>query len=274
MSLRSSLAAVAFVLMTLAAHAQSASMTTHPEQLVERFLVPIYAPGPTAGAFGSLWQTELSVLNTGGSQVFVSNLGFTSWLGFFPVALLPGTTTRDLFVTGLTGHVPAVVLRVAPQWADQLEFQLGLRDTSRQTESWGVWLPVVHESEFVSGQLHLLSVPTADEFRLMLRVYSLDGGGRTARVRIYGHPELGEVGGTFPPPPDTLLDEFSVWLEAPGGSRPAYAQVPDSVIRRAAGAHNRLRLTVEPEGAFGIWAMASVTNNVTQEVTMVMPGRR
>ena len=256
---------VALLLCAVTASAQSTD--------VEEFLIPIHPTGRAPGAFGSLWTSELTILNVGRTLARVENVGYVTPVGAAPLQLMPGTSYRvENYVLGLIDSIPAAVLRVDRQFVEQLEFHLRIRDLSREGERWGTWLPVVHQSRFEKGRLHLLDVPNDDRYRMMLRVYSLDAARRSVRVRIFGTP-LGGL--SSPPPQDDLLTEFSVALESgPGRSRPDYLDLDASVMRRSAHGRRSLRVEVEPEGDFSIWAMLSVTNNVTQEVTMIFPARR
>ncbi|MGH7927819.1 MAG: hypothetical protein ACREQV_08505 [Candidatus Binatia bacterium] len=240
-------------------------------QASERFLVPIYLPGAIPGAFGSQWVSELQILNTGDSQAVIENYGPGCTFPPCAPALLPpgisipGTSVRDLVVNG----IPGALLFVESQFADQLVFQLRARDISRSTESWGTWFPVVHES--AAGEtIHLLDIPVKPQFRTMLRVYSFaDTVGQSARVRVFGtDPEL-----LFPYPmtPDPLLAEFVLPLRTGTSAQPAYAEYFDLTEFADDGDWSAVRVEVTAETSLPIWAMVTITNNETQEVTAVMP---
>ena len=268
MTIRRCLLPLALLLSAVSAEAQGAP----PPPQGEMFLVPIHLVGPTPGALNSVWESELTVLNAGATAAFVQNIGYYTGVGFVAVPFTPGAAVRQPVIAGLLGGpgIPGAILRVSPQYVDDFEFQLRVRDTSRAGHGYGTWIPVVHESEVGPTPVHLMNVPTDERYRLLLRVYSLNAVARPVRVRVYGSAAAGT---TLPSPPDPLLDEISVVLRT-GASRPAYAEIRgDTLLARAEGM-DRVRIVVESDGEIGVWAMVSITNNVTQEVTMVLPGRR
>jgi len=172
--------------------------------------------------------------------------------------------------------IPAALLLVDDQYADQLVFGARVRDLARSTQSWGTWLPVVPESAAVRGSLALLDISLAAGFRQTLRVYSFDTApNRTVHVRVYGAVPLNPADPTSYRDPNPLLGEVMLPLRyAPrfGGS-PLYAEVGNLGTVANLSGYDRLWLTVEPQGDFAVWAMVSVTNNTTQEVTMIVPHR-
>lgn len=258
------LAVVGFLLVGDATHAQT----------IERFLVPVYLAGPTPGASGTQWVSELRILNSGASNAFIENFGVMNQTGmFFPETLPPGVEIagRRLNNAGSANN-PGALLLVRSEYARQLAFQSRVRDTSRDSEGWGTWLPVIHETQASSHAIHLLDVPVDGRYRLMLRVYSFDQvAGRTVRVRILG----ARSDAMFPTEEDPLLAEFPLPLNTGGATlQPAYAQYADFALLPTLPGYDRVRVAIEPQADFAIWAMISITNNMTQEVTMVMPNER
>ena len=238
---------------------------------LERFLVPIYLADTVEGAFASRWASELRILNTGTNDAWVVNLGSMNPTGFFSTApLRPGVEMAGLRLHNASSvENPGAILLVVSPFVDQLVFQARVRDTSRGAEGWGSWVPVVRESGVSFGPVHLLNVPLDDRYRQMLRVYDFDRRpGRAVRVRVFAtRPDA-----QFPAEADPLLTEFVVPLEPIGAVyQPSYAQVANLARLPALAGYDRVRLSIQPEGNFKIWAMVSVTNNETQEVTMVVP---
>ena len=248
-------------------------LTTSAEQ---RFLVPIYVPAPMPGAFGSRWESTFTVLNTGAEIAYIDNYGSCRIGAPCIIPIYPKTTyTGDAISGGFADSIPAAIVFVDDQYADQLEFQARVRDVSRSAESAGVWVPVLHESEMVRGPVTLLDVPTTAGFRSTLRIYSLDHApGRSVRVSVYGVVPPDPQDPDPPTPPDRLLAEFSVPLYySPGFSGiPLYAQT-DLVSLPGVAGYDNAWVSIEPEGEFGVWALISITNNSTQEVTAVFPNR-
>jgi hypothetical protein len=239
---------------------------------VERFLVPIHLAAPAPGAFGSVWLTELRILNVGATMAFVENLGYDSPVGFGRQHLVPGVETSGRLLNSGGDNVsnPGSFLLVRRVFIPQLRFQARVRDISRESDGWGTWIPVVHESEARTDAVHLLDVPIDLRYRQMLRVYSfVHIPGATVRVRVFATREdpFAE------PDADALIAEVRMPLSGNpvGGLEPAYGEIWNlSDLPGVAGA-TRVRVSVEPEGSFAIWAMVSVTNNVTQQVTMITP---
>ncbi|HYR28357.1 MAG TPA: hypothetical protein VEU30_07825, partial [Thermoanaerobaculia bacterium] len=141
-------------------------------------------------------------------------------------------------------------------------FQLRIADTSRLALTAGTQIPVVRDSELLTGTARLLAIPADPRFRLTFRLYELDLTASEFAVRVYEQ-------GT-----GTLLDERVLTLAAPHPERiprfePAYAEIPDFGSLAASG---RLQVEIEPltEGA-KFWAFVSITNNETQQITLVTP---
>ncbi|HUP47935.1 MAG TPA: hypothetical protein VNA04_04010 [Thermoanaerobaculia bacterium] len=255
--------AVALLVAPNIAHAQG----------IERFLVPVYLSGPTPGAFGSVWTSELRILNTGTTDAVIENFGLMNQTGLFTPETLPSGV--EIAGRRLNNAVsvanPGALLLVRSEFAEQLRFQSRVRDTSREGQGWGTWIPVVHESA-ARGVLHLLDVPVDPRYRQMLRVYSFDRvAGRSVRIRLYATRENAQ----FPSTADPIVSELVLPLQVIGGdAQPAYAQISDVSTLPGVAGQNRVRITIQTEGSFGVWSMASITNNVTQEVTMIVPDAR
>lgn len=246
-------------------------------QGTEKFLIPIFLQGAVPGAHESSWVSEMQMLNTGNSAATIENYGgLCPFDPCPPKSLPPGVSIPVTSIRDMSGSDPnpGALLFIKPEYAGQFAFQLRVRDTSRSEESWGTSLPVVHESDTRKVQ-HLLNVPLVPGFRLMLRVYSIPENPSVrvperVSVRIYGSTEA-----TFPYPdtPDPLLAEFDLLLTGgEASSQPTYGEMPGlSAIPGLAGwdlVRLELVSTERP-----IWGMVSVTNNDTQEVTIIVPNQ-
>lgn len=235
-------------------------------QEVERFLLPIHLLGPTGGAFGSQWVSELRIVNTGTSEASIENYRVGECrIVCVPEPIPPGVSAPgDRVRTFIGGPIPGALLLVKPEFVDQFVFTARVRDTSRAAQGWGTWLPVVHESQ-ARPAIHLLDVPVDAQYRQLLRVYSFAlARERSVRVRVYDASR--EFPAALPAEPDALLAERSLPLVYESDFKPIYAQLD---LAGLTGSATRVRLLVE--GDFGVWAMVSVTNNVTQEVTVMLP---
>lgn len=243
-------------------------------QDVERVLVPIYEPLPIPGAFGSEWVSDFRIYNASDEVILIENFGPgcqtdpCSIGGVRPRTTISGNFVRNIFVGDWN---QGAVLQVHKSGVDDLVFQLRVRDISRSAEGWGTWMPVVRESTVKDGTVHLLNIPVEDGYRVMLRVYSFGLEGRV-QVRAFGTAD-----GAFalPTTPDPLLAEFPLDLlsgRLSGSvSDPGYAQFAGLAELVQGKGYRLVRLEVIPENDLLAWAMVSVTNNVTQQVTGVYP---
>jgi hypothetical protein len=166
------------------------------------------------------------------------------------LAITPGSAVRAAFI-----YVPN-------ESVDAIEFGLRVRDVSRQSDSWGTEVPVVREDRAFQRPFDLLNVPLPARFRQTLRVYGFDKTGGSVRVQYYD--TTGRMLKEFLLP---LLPPRSDDIFTPGYLQfDQFAQVPE-----LAGVE-RIRVRVSPTDASQrLWAMISVTNNVTQELTMITP---
>jgi hypothetical protein len=127
---------------------------------------------------------------------------------------------------------------------------------------------VIHESQ-VRDRIDLLDIPVDPAYRQTLRVYSFDLAlGRSVRVRVY---QARDFAAALTPEPDTLLGEMTLPLRYESDVKPLYAELAELPSIGTAADRSRVWAAVEPVGSFGVWAMVSVTNNVTQQVTMILP---
>jgi hypothetical protein len=157
---------------------------------------------------------------------------------------------------------PAALIQVPSDSVDSLEFALRVRDVSRQSDSWGTEVPMVREDRAFRRPFDLLNVPLQARFRQMLRIYDFeDRTGGTVRVQYYDMTT------------GQLLKESVVTLLAPTGIfTPAYLQSDVFSQLGDRPGVDRIRVRISPTSdAQRLWAMVSVTNNVTQEVTMITP---
>jgi hypothetical protein len=141
-----------------------------------------------------------------------------------------------------------------------LRFEVRLRDLTRNASSAGVELPIVREDEFVSDEVHLLGVPRDPKFRITFRFYGLDAS------PVLNVDQIDQSG--------TIVRNDIVFLGRPSAEyrvAPGYAQLS---IDPASQAATPLRIRIRSLSASTkFWAFASVTNNDTSEVTLILPSR-
>jgi len=249
----------------------------------ERILVPIFTSRPVPGAFGSLWKSELQIVNR-------TRFSLDPTIDIFPLEprcdsegcfapLAPMKMLSPRFATPRLDVIDPPVLQfyVRSDLAPYLSFNLRIRDLSRQSASWGTDVPVVRERDLRTS-VTLVDVPLQPRFRQMLRLlmpdyvgccaanvtfYSAEGNVLFERGVNPGRPN-GSIGGLVPAP---YLREGS--REFP--LQPAYAEIDLRSIPELAG-RETVWLTVEslwPPSR--VWAFVSVTNDETQQVTLITP---
>ncbi len=234
------------------------------QQTFDRILLPIATPN-VPGAFGSLWMADAVVHNSDTvARVFDPDLRCVIPEGC-PSAVPPGQTGHILF-RGEPAENPGLIMFVEHP-SDLMTFESRVQDLSRQALTWGTELPVVREDAFVTRPIELLNLPIDDRFRLMLRIYDIDGrsDGRV-RVSVYPFPGNG-----------TSIGDVDLSLAPPSGFhpryKPGYVQFSDIRGLIPAGRSETVigvRITPFTSG-LRLWAFISVTNNETQHVTTITP---
>jgi hypothetical protein len=237
-----------------------------PEQFI-RYLVPTTLRN-VAGANGSLWTSVLSAyLNVPTGSPIIGRFAGGGTNG-----TLAGKTVRELQFDAKPGqdgaffYLPRVL-------EHQVATEFHIADLSLTADTLGTELPVVFEDEFRSTQ-NLLAVPVDPRYRVLLRIYDLDNLSLGVNVSIYT------------PVTRVLLDTIHVNLtgfltieEQPVPLNPAYAALDPITEKVRASGESRVRVEVAAEGrndlppATTIWALATVTNNTTQQVTAIAPSR-
>lgn len=231
---------------------------------LDRILLPVAAsgPGPNAARF----ETEILITNAGDEAVPVSGAAtdYGSLQSPPPIPRVPPHTTATF--TGLlyqaASHTGAFI-NVPSRMARDVIAKVRVHDTSRDASSFGVEIPVVSDLDF-AATVRLAGVPTDARFRSTLRVYAYDAGNfGPVTVRVRDNAD------------GTLLATVPVALNAPDPTQkyfPASTQLSlDPIIDPLRG-HSRLRIDIADSDAVRpIWAFVSITNNQTQEITLVTP---
>jgi hypothetical protein len=190
-------------------------------------------------------------------------------LPFDPAIVVEPHQTERVFVNRREG-VDGAFLYVPKPLADAAKMSLRVRDTSKNAASLGTDIPVVRGSD-AAGDLTLIDIPVEPQYRATLRIYAFTAAPMQVGVTIYredglipiDHLDLDLIGIV-----NTLFDPFP--------SHPAYLALdPLTPAVRAAGGRVRIELTnynqiLSPPPP-PIWAFVSITNNETQQVTVVTP---
>ena len=227
----------------------------------EPVLVPIFTedvPGPN----GTRWASELWVHNDADHDVTLRHVVCADFIGphdcGWDPLLVKAQAARK--VPPLFGYSPSYVGGfLYPPRADSAQIHFDLRVVDAAHVGSGTAVPIVRDSEMHRAKLTMLNVPgDSARFRKRLRIYAISPA--SYAVRVYDLESgllLGEQKLTVPPRP-TDGGSFFV-LNADAG-----------------GLAERLRVEVEPlfppgGGSPWFWAFVSVTDNVTQQITVITP---
>lgn len=232
-------------------------------------LIPMSVAEPRPGRFGSLWQTEIKMHNSGDKPLQVS-VGVDPFGFPYPIATLAPNEVRTVVINrpaGLQGNpdpVPAYIIHVPPEQLRDLAVNVRVFDISRTALTLGTEVPVIRNfaEKATRAPLRLLNIPLDPRFRTSLKVYLLDGAiDRGVQLQI-----IDEDSGTalhsrtvYP----QLANRFTLG--------PLYLEVAD--VREAFGlSSDRVMIVIAPTHEHQrVWAMSSITNNETQQVTLVTP---
>ena len=243
------------------------------EPALVRYMVPVTG-SRIAGANGSLWTTELTVHNSRGTQMFVHGDICGGVISSPPcddnVYIAPRTSKRVELVPASFSQGAFIYLPLDPS-AGPVPMTLRSRDLSKTAESFGTEVPVVRDSDFAQFVV-ITDVPTDTRYRATLRIYNSSEAPRIVEMRVY------TLTGTQPIETRSIeLSGVNILVFNPTPFHPAYAQVdPLSPLVRASGERVRIEIedpirhVVSPPPP-PIWALVSVTNNDTQQVTTITP---
>jgi hypothetical protein len=224
----------------------------------ERILFPVLFNAP--GANGSLWRTEAVISNPEPGYLETYNDISTIVCIAYPCGERIAPASKLRFDGG--NYPRGVALIVPRRDADSLTFALRVRDVSRVAESYGTEIPVVREADmFKDTAITLLDVPVDPRYRVRVRVYAFDAvAGATGTVN--GHDSMNR---------SVLVQPFALTRNC-NGVRECAAVPWSAELDLVAGAQGERRnLYVHVPAGTTAWAFATVTNNKTQEVTIVRP---
>jgi hypothetical protein len=227
------------------------------EAAYEPVLFPIFAP-PIRGAFGSEFHTIARIASAGAPfDIFGVDTNCTT----IDPPILPDRPFRigaEEFVLPTTcSRTTGRLFFVPTQNADDLASNLRVTDVSRLTDNHGVQIPVVRLRDFTSGSIKLLGVPVEARYRNTLRIYGLPGGSQSVNVTVFGTTTTMQL--------------------RPGSSiyEPSYAEYTNLPTSLTLPQHiDTMTVTIaQPAGSTptAIWAFVSVTNNESQQITLVTP---
>ncbi len=206
----------------------------------EPILFPLSFQGP--GAFGSQWTTE-SFLLPGTAAYFRD-----------AIPCSPCQTGTGMRLTN-DGNPWGHVLYALRGTADALDLDSRIRDTSRAAQTAGTEVPVVRERDF-RGEIRFLNVPVDSRYRTMLRVWSL---GDYQYIASFNQIPVQNV-----LVPLTRIPGTAMWFGAIDVTARLLLSTSTPVI---VDVHPAFSTTLPAP----IWGMLSITNNDTQQVTIISP---
>ncbi len=229
----------------------------------DRVLIPIYSVD-LPGAYDSVWHTTLDVYNGNLSMTGIDLRFFCSVGPCHPPALYPGETHS--FIPTETDDNPGVIAHVQSP-SDNVWFHLATRDLTKQAETFGTEIPVVRDKAFYDHPFYLFTVPTDPNFRVMLRLYELDGRAdvvvQIRALSIETTQSYGSAQVTLTPPTANVVP-----------NKPSYAhvQILPALIPGIPTTGRSYALEIAPKTAgVRVWGFLTVTHNTTQHVTTITP---
>ena len=222
----------------------------------ERILFPILTQ--SGGAHGSQWVSEAAIANPKPWPIVNFNYVEPFVCDLIDYPCLERVDAGEVRTFNGESYPRGTFLYSPRADAPNLAFSLRVRDTSRQAEGFGTHIPIVRESDmFTNTDLTLLDVPIDPLYRTKVRMYVLDAGAHTAQVTVVRPNEASVT---------ERSRTYEVSVAAPDLIQPGYAEfdVPAGRADERANLYIRIGDRETPS-----WAFASVTNNETQQVTIV-----
>lgn len=248
-----------------------ASLTLHAQQDVNRdgrvhALVPIAdvsdSDVPVAGAYGSLWSTQLWLHNASAQDIGIIQEGMFCQIPIPCDTYRSGQTVRAWAQAAGAGH--GALLSFTPDVAPQITISSRLLEHSRRAQPNGIEIPVVWEEEFLTAATRLLAIPSRPDGRVALRVYAPTAENQASTVRVEAIALSGDLLGT-----STLV---LTRTNDPEPFEPGFAFIPDVVaLFPAIAGVERFDLRITPLQGQVFYAFASETDRDTQHVLLITP---
>lgn len=262
------------LLIVLALLCGTARMNAQPPDEYTRFLVPVYVPD-TPGAYGSLWRVRTWLRYSGSELMRMVPTPFCYAIECtLRGPVLPGRPSVPF--QRLAGFPePAILVHIQTPHASEVTFESRLQDISRSTDGAGTEVPVVREDQIRNAPVYLLNVPIDARFRSMVRVFALpEIPDPEVEIRYFKQPD---DSGTNLDTNIYLLRVDRVRLRTRPSTfewnlYPSLAEVPNVETFSELADQSRIWLEIVPlTTGLRIWALMSITNNDTQQVTIISP---
>lgn len=220
----------------------------------QRVLIPVAFFGEMPGAYGSRWIVRLTAYNDHSLRNRIASGQCT--LGVSCKEYAEPYSTFEFPFQFPPWEPFGIWVDVA--FPDRVTFYYRTRDLSRQAETAGTMLPILHENDGTHQKLQFVAVPVEDRFRIMLRLYALDGSD-SVKLTVRSSDTGAELWAGLVPVPATSYPLQYV---------PAQTQLAD-VQNLLGGYRGEVRVEVEASPGKRVWGFVTVTHNETQHVTVV-----
>ncbi len=219
-------------------------------------LIPLN-PGHLAGAFDTDWRTTVWVHNSSDIDAVIncpSDLDQCSKIKAHSTIELqnPWTSTPGPFFL----RIRAGIITPGPS-ADGVWVEMRTADVGTSARSAGTEIPLARPSDFRAGTLILPHVPVNNHSRLRLRVYGSSNGSATIRG-------IGSTSGQ--PLVASTLTLAGNDGNLAGARFPSYAE---QLLSTPIGADDSMRIEITSTSS--IWAFITVTDNDSQQFTVIAP---
>ena len=102
------------------------------DNMRERVLLPVWSNQPLAGAFGSLWKTELAIVNQGGAAVQIDTYDYGCLLATCaPTPPTPPNINFSPVLKSVPTEMQGFFLYVARPGSPDVHFELRVMDLTR-----------------------------------------------------------------------------------------------------------------------------------------------
>jgi IPT/TIG domain len=235
-----------------------------PNSGFDPVLFPLFN-APIQGALGSEFHTTVSISNKGltSGTLPVYGISFNGPLDDPPRGpLQPYAVNEAETQVPLRSQTPGRLLYVPKGAGDSLAASIRVTDVTKQATSFGVEVPVVRRDDFDDARLVFMGIPSDPRFRCMLRLYSVARGNVLVNLTVNGILHQVELKHTDD---QDIFDP--AYLEFT--SFPTLFQTGGQTFRIVADTGRGPGGVVIP--GTPIWGMVSVTNNETQQITIIAP---
>lgn len=243
----------------------------------KRYLLPVVTTTqPVSGVHGSLWVAESWFSYAGEIQTSVAPVILRCPFEC-PLPLPIGPKLPPTRLTVFPLHDTALLVHVGAAEADFFTFESRIRDLSREDESAGTEIPVISEDKMSGLPRRLLDIPLRVKFRHMLRIYALPEVAQPeVEVRYFRMPGIEQA-----EPVLLRTDRVSLRHRKPSpveersgihGLIPSIAEIGNVQNLPELLGHGNIWIEVIPVTPnLRVWAFVSITNDETQQVTIVTP---